>query len=688
MSNENVGVPPGYMEQEGYGIVRHPLPNVDLEANVLVPMRDGVELSIDIYRPEEPGQYPVLLSIAPYLKEIQQFPAMLCHSIEAGDTATFVRDGYIHVIANLRGTGFSKGQYDGIWTRTQANDGYDLIEWIAAQPWCDGNVGMVGDSYYAAIQWIIAATRPPHLKCIAPMDAGTDLYKIARPGGMPFNFFFGMWGMDTLAQIAWPGPLEGKEPPQNFLYDMMSHNEDDEFWRERSSIEKIDQIEVPCMSLVPAHGFLHTLTQLQAYPKIKAPKKLVVTPHAGHFAHVLLHDNFHLKEHLLKWFDHWLKGIDTGIMDEPEVAIFDNGTKEWIYEDEYPLARTEWKKYYLRSNPEQRLVQPSGLLKTEPAESPEPPDVIVMPQCMPAVAKGEPVLAYSTPSLDEDVRVCGPLSLVVNGASTTLDTCWFVKVQDEWPSGKREVLTEGALKASFRTVDRSKSKPGQPAHTWKEPVRPEPNKVYEYEVELTPIFHTFRKGHKIWVEIAVDNFAHHFPVHTIYTSEMVPVPAANQVFRDANFQSHLLLPVIPEAESKGPVEWPLSGCRFEVGYGKIVLLGNRHEKMSQEEFQTHWMEGTHAKTEHSFHDGTRRCVVSFLNGQMAKAKAGEAFPEASEKPMFDCMVELSGNLADMLASQTPEVEASKKALFEDELEMMMGDKYAFLFVEEHDLTEI
>lgn len=163
--------------KEGYPIVRPPLPaGVRLDENVYVKMRDGVKIAVDIYRPAAEGRYPALLSMSPYIKEIQQWPPVLTHSIEAGATSFFVSKGYVHVIAQIRGTGFSQGQWN-LFDIKEQRDGYDLVEWIAQQPWCDGNVGMHGDSYFAIIQYLVAAQKPPHLKCIVPYDGWTDLYR-------------------------------------------------------------------------------------------------------------------------------------------------------------------------------------------------------------------------------------------------------------------------------------------------------------------------------------------------------------------------------------------------------------------------------------------------------------------------------------------------------------------------------
>ncbi|MFC1868404.1 CocE/NonD family hydrolase [Thermodesulfobacteriota bacterium] len=539
--------------------VRGPLPpGVKLDENIYVTMRDGIKIAVDVYRPDAEGRYPAIQSMSPYIKEIQQHPPILTHSIEAGDTGLLVSKGYVHVIASARGSGFSQGQYNWYDTAEQ-QDGYDLCEWIAQQPWCNGNVGMIGDSYFGRTQYLVAAQQPPHLKCIVPYDAGTDDYRDSRfQGGLLCSTFVGMWGFDTFRQCLWPGPVEGKLPPTSIFYNFATNPEDGPYYWERSGWTKIDKIKVPMLAIAQSQGVVHSRGQLWAYPKFKVPKKLIVAPFAGPLAHVLFIGSKPLKEQILKWLDYWLKGIDTGIMDEPEVTIYDSGTKDWRYENEYPLERTKWTKFYLRSNPDCLSSEPPyGLISME-APKKEEPDSCVLPDSIRLIATGEPVLAYATPPLKEDVRVWGPLSITLYGSSTTLDTVWFVKVADVAPDGQINMLTQGHLKASFREIDETRSLPGQPFHPFQNPVRPEPNKIYEYQIELLPIFHTFNTGHQIRLQIASDDFGFHMPLHTIYSSEMLPAPTKNTIYHDSEHPSYLLLPVIPEAPVIKSVEPPVS----------------------------------------------------------------------------------------------------------------------------------
>ena len=258
--------------------VRPPLPDgIVLEEDVYVTMRDGVRVAADIYRPQQPGQYPGILSMSPYIKEIQQWPPVISHSIEAGRTSFFVPNGYVHVIVSSRGAGLSQGQWSP-FAIEQQQDGFDMVEWIAEQPWCNGSVTMLGDSYFGIMQWLTALQKPPHLKCIAPVDGSTDFYRdYAWKGGLFNTSFFGMWGPDTMAQCYWPGEVEGKLPPADLFNPFLAHPEDGEFWW-TSSLQLARRSPPPVLSIVPQPSQNHSRGQLWGYPKIRSPKKLMILP--------------------------------------------------------------------------------------------------------------------------------------------------------------------------------------------------------------------------------------------------------------------------------------------------------------------------------------------------------------------------------------------------------------------------
>ncbi len=541
------------------------LPGVKLEPNVYLQMRDGIQLAVDIYRPEKEGRYPVLFSMCPYMKEIQQMFPGLSHSIEAGATAFYVRRGYIHVICQARGSGMSQGKWEFLG-RQEQEDGYDAIEWIANQPWCDGNVGMIGDSYWAWIQYLVAAQQPPHLKCIVPHDGGTDMYRGSFYKGGIFNQgeFANLWINSSTEQCIWPGQVQGKLPPTNLSADLFAHPEDGPYYWERGAWTMADKIKVPVYFMVPRTP-LHSQSQLAFYGEIKAPKRLIVEPEGSFFAHLHFITNRAVNEQVLKWLDYWLKGKDTGIMDEPEVAIFDPVAKEWRYENEYPLKRTQWKKFYFRSDaptPDIRIIQTQfGMLSQAPPQK-ETPHKYTYPQHSELLKNGKPVLVYATGPLEKNLRVWGPLSVTLYGSSSAAGTAWFARIFDVGPDNQKRMLTRGILRATFWEVDESRSKPGRPFHTFQNPRPLEPDKIYEFQIEMVPIFHTFKSGHRLWLELASDDMTYFSTLHDI-DFQMLPVPCENTIYHDAEHPSHVLLPIVPDAPIIKPVPPPVSEIYWE-----------------------------------------------------------------------------------------------------------------------------
>ena len=211
---------------EDYPIKRSELPQgIRLIENLYLPMRDGVKIAVDVYLPDKEGAYPVILAMCPYKKEAQALSPNRGFHSEGGDPRFFVPRGYAMVFATVRGAGFSQGEFTA-WGRPEQLDGYDIVEEIAKQPWCDGNVGMFGGSYLGMSQWYTAAQRPPHLKCITPIDACTDIYRdfVYQLGGMFYKQFMQMWGINLIDELMFPGPIEGKAPVPNLYGDWMSHS--------------------------------------------------------------------------------------------------------------------------------------------------------------------------------------------------------------------------------------------------------------------------------------------------------------------------------------------------------------------------------------------------------------------------------------------------------------------------------
>ena len=548
--------------------------------DVMVPMRDRVRLAVDVFRPDSRGKFPALLAISPYGKGIQSMslprqpdPSPIHHTpIEAGNPEYLASRGYVHVIADVRGSGGSEGEYLGWMSNDEARDGYDLVEWIAAQPWCDGNVGMVGISYYGAIQLVIAAQQPPHLKAIMPWNAPADFYREStHHGGILQMFFHYLYvqriSADASASVTLKSlPKEEvkrlvarlKEDPDirinpevfSFvdnprrapcLFDIIANPFDGPYYWERSPYTMYDRIKIPFYARSGwwAYAHMHLVGAFRNYNGIDAPKKLeidapVVEPRP-------LPDEYNAE--VLRWYDYWLKGIDTGIMDEPPIRFFVNGAGTWRHENEWPLARTVWTKYYLRRWEE---------LSTEPEEAMGKPDAFV--QQPPDETAKIASIQYLSPRLEQDLEITGPAAIYLHAAIDQDDTNWIISLRDVAPSGKQTELSKGFLKASHRKLDPKLSESHTPYHPHCETEPVVPGRIYEYAIALAPLSNMFKAGHRIKVVIYSMDHArardydlapeslgrNHAPWHLCSSKT-----ALHKVFHDAEHPSHILLPVIP-----------------------------------------------------------------------------------------------------------------------------------------------
>jgi putative CocE/NonD family hydrolase len=553
-----------------------------VEKNVYAPMRDGVRLTVDVYRPDAPGKFPALLAISTYGKETQLMPipsvpdkgtAPWDGNIEAGHSPHIVDRGYVHVVADCRGTGYSEGEALGVsgrgsgWAEDSPPDEYDLIEWIARQPWCDGNVGMFGISQFGAAQTRAAIQQPPHLKAIAPIEFHTDLYRdLCYHGGVHAGFghelyngggqFTSGWAprnvvsemMTRKSQEEFDRLLERalsdrdirhysvlyhllKYPYKNpSHFDVMLNPLDGPFYWEKSAVTKVGRIKIPVYAGNFWGSTSFTRGALDLYRLIDVPKKLIMMPHE-----VMDHRpwrSFH--DPILRWYDHWLKGIDTGILQEPPIRLWVSGAEKWRDEYEYPLPSTRWTKLFLRSW--------EGL-SLEPELHNDEPDCYLQQPLFVSFKRDS--LKYQTPPLPEDLSVVGPVALHMHAAIDQDDTNFQVILCDVGEGGGARYLTQGWMKASHRRLDEGKSKPGEPYHPHREAQPAVPGEIYEYAIGLSPIAHVFKAGHRIQVEIlSMDSIRDPGQHHGVFH---LPISRStlHKVYRDARRPSHLLLPVIP-----------------------------------------------------------------------------------------------------------------------------------------------
>jgi len=556
-------------QQDWRKLVSQPKDRIRSEKNVYVRMRDGVRLCVDIYYPDGQGKFPALLAVSPYGKELQGLPDPLrpydihhgAGGVEAGKTEFWVSRGYAHVVADTRGSGYSEGEYC-FYGKKEQEDGYDLVEWIAKQPWCNGNVGMIGMSYFAIMQYHIAAQNPPHLKAIAPCEGLTDRYRQScyHGGILNYGFYAARWW--NLLAVPTLKPLSKKEfskdkldqmieelknhvdfktfpaaylplicPGKNpILFDLYMHPHDGPFYWERSAYTMFDKIKIPVYILNRWSGWgIHLPGAFSAYQGIEAPKKLMMFTTGTRGPDRPWKHNH---DEILRWYDHWLKGIDTGLMNEPPIKLWVQGIDEWRYENEWPLARTKWTKFYLREK---------GKLAEEPPKSGEEPDSFIN-RLYWDPKEPIPCVKYTSEPFVKDVEITGPIALYLNASLSTQDANWMVDIKDIAGDGSERLVTKGWLKASHRAIDQSKSKSYQPFHPHTESVPVPPGKVLEYSIEIRETSNVFRSGHSLQLVIKGEDSPYDDPVwfHLPNMKE-----TKHTIYHKKNNISYLLVPIIP-----------------------------------------------------------------------------------------------------------------------------------------------
>jgi len=538
-----------------YGIVA--------DRNVSIPMSDDVAIDVDIFRPNDKGKFPALVAMSAFNKAIQSehvWPAATRSRrirgipdacLEAGPTDFFVRRGYVHIIGSVRGTGRSGGAYNFLSPR-EVRDTYEVIEWAAKQPWCNGNVGMIGLGYFAALQTLVAALKPPHLKAIVPVGGFMDNYReFWWPGGV-LQKGFARWlislvNLDVHTQEsalklelgekkyheAIAHALSNKDlsaPPEivdalknpdvlcNAPYlDIILHPTDGPYWRERDI--DYEKIEVPIY--LGAAG--HRPGPFNHWHELKGPKMLIFFPPS-----YTDRPYYQLSWEQLRWFDYWLKGIDTGIMDEPAVKMFVRGADEWMMANDFPVPSTRFIPFNLHEN--------SSLCEIEP-----------WPEGASASYDDAPnnrgSLKYYSAPMVENTEVAGPIVLNLYASCRGVDMDFFVSLWDADPAGQETRLTQGYLKASHRELDKKKSKPWLPYHTHTNPQPLVPEEVYDFSMALNPTANLFRAGHRIVLKISSSDDEPENLFQVGHEHLLSQTPNTITVYHNAEFPSHLLLPI-------------------------------------------------------------------------------------------------------------------------------------------------
>jgi putative CocE/NonD family hydrolase len=543
-----------------------------------VRMRDGVHLATDVYLPDAPGPFPAVLIRLPYGK-IEPVCAMPLIA------RFWARKGYACVVQDIRGKWGSEGVFVPAVGKTEVDDGYDTIAWIAAQPFCNGSVGMYGESYYGFTSYAGAVGGHPALKCIAPGNISVDRYRnIYRGGAFQFNTM-GNWALSMdvgtvqdvrridpwrlpLRDIPATGGLAG-----NYFLDLITHPRRGPFWEARSLLQAHEKVTIPLLCWT---GWYDTFLgqQLTDWDIIWARNSarrhchLFIGPwdHEGSFDQIDRIGGIwtgthgeHRWDTYQAFFDHYLMGLDNGFNERPPVEIFTlNGS--WGFLSAWPPKEAVPTPFYLAGNGAAPSPDEAGRLAITPPGA-EPPDSYDYDPLDPvadtveascwgiarelgdrrSIEQRPDVLVYSTEPLIGDVEVTGPVKATLFAASSAVDTDFWIGLVDVREDGYATLVQDGILRASARDGigDAPPLEPGKPVR---------------FDIDLWAASIVFRKGHRIRVEVSSSAFSKY--ARNTNSGEPAAdaarvVVARQAIHHDAAHPSHILLPVIGRPAAVG-----------------------------------------------------------------------------------------------------------------------------------------
>jgi len=549
---------------EGDPLLSRPVHEVVEERGVAVPMRDGVALATDIYRPKGDGKFPTILVRTPYKKEMVEWQARF-----------FARRGYAFAVQDVRGRFASPG----VWRPFvhEGDDGYDAIEWLAGRPWSNGKVGTMGGSYLAMVQWWAASRRPPHLvTMISSISPPETFHNFPQENGL-FMLATGLWWLRVIEKEA-TADITGAEIEASLdlvesealrqlpVIDLdekvlgkknaawrewLAHPDFDDYHRSLAYLDALRGLDLPVFhqsGWFDGNGIGSKLNYLGMIERGHRNQKLVLGPW-GHtdtasryiskeidFGPAAVVD---LQESYLRWMDRWLKGIDNGIDREPSVSLFVMGSNEWRHGDTYPLEGTTLTPFYLASEGDAGGFDGKGRLTTEaPAETGTTPDHFTYDPADPTPIdpRGRNDLAvYRTAPMKAPLSIAGPLSAVLYASSSAKDTDWIARLAKIDRQGNPLILGCGVVRARYRE---STSKPKLL----------EPGEVCEYRLDLWQTALTIGEGEALVLVVSSALFpAFSRNLNTGENNETGTefVKASQTIHHDRGRPSRILLPVIP-----------------------------------------------------------------------------------------------------------------------------------------------
>lgn len=545
------------------------------QLGLTIPMRDGVRLAADLFLPDTYRRYPAILIRTPYNRKIAS----------AASYRFFATHGYAVLIEDVRGRYASQGVLGP--TSQEGPDSDDTLNWIAAQPWSDGRVGMAGSSYLGIAQWWAAIQGNPHLQAISPMCSGNDEYldRFYSNGGALQVGHRLLW----LAQNLTP-PSHVKPLFQSYIDHVplrtadivatgeilpawrtaLAHPSYDDYWKNLSIRQKIFHVTIPVLSF---GGWFdeYAESDLDSFSRLSKRHERVET-WIGPWSHDPSwkfptrdfgpQSWIPIREKQVIWFDHWLKGQSENSGPEQNVSslhIFVMGLNTWREEHEWPLARTRYTPAYLNSGGHANSFAGDGMLQWQPVQkapadtfnydpkNPVPtaggsiccqPDILSPgPLDQSAVEKRNDVLVYTSAPLMDNMEITGPVQVVLYIASSANDTDFTAKLVDVQPNGRPLLVTDGIQRLRYRL-------------SLERPVLMKRNATYQVTVNAGVTSYVFEPGHRIRLEVSSSNFPRfdrNMNSARVNADEDKTIKAHQTIYHQQGYPSALILPVIPKA---------------------------------------------------------------------------------------------------------------------------------------------
>lgn len=536
------------------------------ELDVKVTMHDGIRLSTNIYRPDTTGKFPVILIRTPYGNGGKGNK----------NGHFFAQRGYVYIVQDVRGRYESEGYFYAL--HHEYKDGLDMQHWAGTQPWSNGKTGTSGGSYVGFTQWL-PAPESSFLKTMIPAVSFSDLYSTVYQNGAFFLGLFGPWSIEMtqpflvtdellhhqMDSVLYSLPLNEMDIAMGwrvpFLRDWLSHPENDKFWKNTSVEENYSKISASVCNIGGWFDiFLKStidnyckMTDENIPPEVRNKQKLIIGPWVHNWGGRKVGEidfgndaDFDYQQFELSWFDSQLKDSVSNILDEPPVKIFVMGENKWRFENEWPLARTNYQKYFFHSNGKANTMNGAGWLNNEISKNDiadkyiyNPAHPVFSTETMgptdqTSIEKREDVLVYTSQVLNQDLEVTGPVKVILFASSSAKNTDFTAKLVDVYPDGKAIRICDGIIRASHRNPNES-------------PSNIKPGEIYEYTIDLWATSNLFKKGHQIRVEISSSNFPRfdrNLNTGKDFATDTEMKTAEQTIYHNEQYPSCIILPVI------------------------------------------------------------------------------------------------------------------------------------------------